>query len=97
MGKLADSLLISVWNSKPIWSLNLNFDDGDMGQLGLMESTRTETEQKSLRKEKLEYCNNDWIECAIVSIWNSKYIWSLNLNFDNIETQRPNNDKREEN
>ena len=94
MGKLFDSLLITVWNSKPIWSLNLNFDVGDVEKLGTIESTNLETETEPPRQEQPKSGHDDLMECAIDSIWYFKYIWGPD--FDNVAPQRLDNDKCEE-
>lgn len=83
-----DKAVMSIWHAKPIWSLNLNFDDGEVERLddikcdeGISGSTKTDQDAKM----------NSPVNClenAAISMWNAKSIWSLNLNFDDGEVDK---------
>ena len=83
-----DKAVISIWHAKPIWALNLNFDDGEVERLD--ETKYVEGVTGITIKDQADTMNSpvNCLENAVMSIWNSKSIWSLNLNFDDGEVDK---------
>ena len=92
--KRIDKAVMSIWHAKPIWSLNLNFDDGEVERLDSIENEVVSKIAFSENHEESKTIKdpvgglNEILENALISMWNSKSIWSLNLNFDNGEVDK---------
>ena len=82
-----DKAVISIWHAKPIWALNLNFDDGEVERL---KDTKCGEGIPGTHENKVVKTTSqfNFLQDAAISVWNSKSIWSLNLNFDDGEVDK---------
>ena len=94
-GRIIEKAAISIWHSKPIWSLNLNFDSGEVEKINSYNYDKDISLLENESEESKPNENKNILKKAVKSIWNSKPIWSLNLNFDLGEVDRLEKEKSE--
>ena len=94
-GRIIEKAAISIWHSKPIWSLNLNFDSGEVEKLNNYSYDKDTSLLENENQESKPSENKEILEKGVRSIWNSKPIWSLNLNFDIGDVDRLEKEKSE--
>ena len=94
-GSIIEKAAISIWHSKPIWSLNLNFDSGEVEKLNKYNSDKDISLSVNKYQESKSSEDKNILERAVKSISNSKPIWALNLNFDIGEVDRLEKEKSE--